>query len=88
MGSGQWAVNLLFRNLLKLKNKTMKKLFAIVIITSFLAACNSKTEESTTTSKDSISSESPLMDAVNIADSVNMKMQDSTGKMMDTMMKK
>jgi len=66
----------------------MKKLFAIVIITSFLAACNSKTEESTTTSKDSISSESPLMDAVNIADSVNMKMQDSTGKMMDTMMKK
>jgi len=88
VGSGQWAVNLLFRNLLKLKNKTMKKLFAIVIITSFLAACNSKTEESTTTSKDSISSESPLMDAVNIADSVNMKMQDSTGKMMDTMMKK
>ncbi len=86
MGSGQQ--NFIFRNLLKLKNKAMKKLFAIVIITSFLAACNSKTEESTTTSKDSISAESPLMDAVNIADSVNMKMQDSTGKMMDTMMKK
>ena len=80
--------NLYFCNLLKLKNKAMKKLFAIVIITSFLAACNSKTEESTTTSKDTISAESPLMDAVNIADSVNLKMQDSTGKMMDTMMKK
>ena len=67
----------------------MKKLFAIVIITSVLAACNNKTEESTTTtSKDTISAESPLMDAVNIADSVNMKMQDSTGKMMDTSMKK
>ena len=73
---------------IKLKNKTMKKLFAIIIITSFLAACNSKTEESTTTSKDTILEESPLMDAVNTADSVNMKMHDSTGKMMDTMKKK
>ena len=66
----------------------MKKIFAIAIITSFLAACNSKTEESTTTSKDSILEDSPLMDAVNTADSVNMKMHDSTGKMVDTMMKK
>ena len=66
----------------------MKKLFVIVIITSVLAACNSKTEETSTNSKDTISAESPLMDAVNIADSVNMKMQDSTGKMMDTMLKK
>ena len=66
----------------------MKKLFAIVIITSFLAACNSKTEESTTTSKDTISAESPLMDAVNTADSVNMKIHDSAGKMVDTKMKK
>ena len=66
----------------------MKKIFAIVIITSFLAACNSKTEESSSTSKDTISAESPLMDAVNTADSVNMKMHDSTGKMVDTMMKK
>ena len=66
----------------------MKKLFAIVIITSFLTACNSKTEESTTTSKDSILEDSPLTDAVNTADSVNMKMHDSTGKMVDTMMKK
>ena len=66
----------------------MKKLFAIVIITLVLAACNSKTEESTTISKDTISVESPLMDAVNTADSVTKKMHDSTGKMMDTMMKK
>ena len=66
----------------------MKKLFAIVIITSFLAACNNKTKESTTTSKDTILEDSPLMDAVNTADSVNMKIHDSTGKMMDTMMKK
>ena len=65
----------------------MKKLFAIVIITSFLAACNSKTEESSTTSKDTITTDSPLMDAVNTADSVNKKIQDSTGKITDTMMK-
>ena len=85
LGQGE---NFSLFNLLKSKNKAMKKLFVIVIITSVLAACNSKTEESTTTSKDTISAESPLMDAVNIADSVNMKMQDSTGKMMDTSMKK
>ena len=85
LGQGE---NFSLFNLLKSKNKAMKKLCAIVIITSFLAACNSKTEESTTTSKDTISAESPLMDAVKIADSVNMKMQDSTGKMVDTMMKK
>ena len=67
----------------------MKKLFLIVIITSFLAACNSKTEESTSsTSKDTVSSDSPLMDAMSTEDSVNKKIHDSTGKMMDTMMKK
>jgi uncharacterized protein YcfL len=83
-----------FCNLLKPKNKAMKKLFVIVIITSLLAACNSKTEESTTTSKDSVSAESPLMDAEIIADSVNKKIQDSTTKLIDnttvidTMLKK
>ena len=66
----------------------MKKLFAIVIITSFLAACNNKTEEKTADSKDTISADSPLMDAVNTADSVTKKIQDSTGKIMDTSMKK
>ena len=66
----------------------MKKLFAIVIITSFLAACNNKTEESTTTSKDTISAESPLMDAVNTADSVTKKIEDSTHMMTDSIIKK
>jgi uncharacterized protein YcfL len=67
----------------------MKKLFAIVTITSFLAACNNKTEESTVNSKDTVSSaESPLTDAVNTADSVTKKIQDSTHTMMDSTMKK
>ena len=66
----------------------MKKLLAIVIIASFLAACNNSSEETTTTSKDSVSADSPLMDAVNTADSVNKKIQDSTVKMMDSLMKK
>lgn len=71
-----------------IKNKTMKKLFAIITITSFLAACNSKTEESTTTTKDTVSADSPLTDAVSIADSVNKKIQDSTVKMIDSMKEK
>ena len=66
----------------------MKKLLAIVITISFLAACNSKTEESTTISKDSISADSPLMDAEITADSVNKKIQDSTHLMPDSTMKK
>ena len=66
----------------------MKKLFAIITITSCLAACNGKTEESTTTKKDTVSADSPLMDAEITADSVNKKIHDSTGNMMDTMMKK
>lgn len=69
----------------------MKKLFAIITITSFLAACNGKTEESTTTTttKDTVSTDSPLMDAEITADSVNKKIHDSTSsKMVDTMMNK
>ena len=66
----------------------MKKLVTIVAIASFLAACNNSSEETTTSSKDSVSADSPLTDAMNIEDSVNKKIQDSTGKMMDTMMKK
>ena len=65
----------------------MKKLLAIVAIVSFLAACNNNSEETTTTSQDSVSADSPLMDAVNTADSVNKKIEDSTVKMMDTIMK-
>ena len=67
----------------------MKKLLVIVAITSFVVACNSKTEESSSaTTKDTVVTDSPLMDAMNTEDSVNKKMHDSTGKMLDTIMKK
>ncbi len=66
----------------------MKKLLAIVTIVSFLAACNNSNEEITTTSKDSANAENPLTDAVNTADSVTKKIEDSTHLLMDTMMKK
>ncbi len=72
----------------KRKNKAMKKLLAIVTIVSFLTACNNSNEETTTNSKDSANAENPLTDAVNTADSVNKKIEDSTIKMMDTLMKK
>jgi uncharacterized protein YcfL len=65
----------------------MKKLLAIVAIASFLAACNNSSEKTTTDTKDSVSAESPLMDAVNTADSVNKKIEDSTGKIQDSIMK-
>jgi hypothetical protein len=65
----------------------MKKLLAIVAIASFLAACNNSSEETTTGSKDSISADSPLMDAVNTADSVSKKIEDSTVKIKDSLMK-
>jgi uncharacterized lipoprotein YajG len=66
----------------------MKKLFVILAITFFLAACNNKTEESSANSKDTAISDSPLMDAVNTADSANKIIHDSTGKMMDSTIKK
>lgn len=65
----------------------MKKLLAIVAIVSFLTACNSGSKESATNSKDTVSADSPLMDAVNTADSVTKKIGDSTGKMTDSLMK-
>lgn len=64
----------------------MKKLFAILTIASFLTACNNKTESTTTTS-DSISTESPLNDAVNTADSASHMMHDSTIHIPDSMPK-
>jgi PBP1b-binding outer membrane lipoprotein LpoB len=70
------------------KDKAMKKLLAIVAIASFLAGCNNSSEETTTGSKDSVSADSPLTDAVNTADSVNKKIEDSTHMMHDSMMKK
>ncbi len=66
----------------------MKKLFLLLTMASFLAACNNSSEETTTISKDSISADSPLMDAVNTADSVNKKIHDSTGTMIDTVLSK
>ena len=66
----------------------MKKLFLLLTMASFLAACSNSSEETTTISKDSVSADSPLMDAVNTADSVNKKIHDSTGKMIDTLLNK
>ena len=54
----------------------------------FFTACNNSSEKTTTNTKDSVSADSPLTDAVNTADSVNKKMEDSTGKVKDTMIKK
>lgn len=47
----------------------MKKLFALLSIIALLTACNNGTEEKAETVVDSLKTESPLMDAVNIADS-------------------
>jgi hypothetical protein len=74
--------------ILKPKNKAMKKIFAIVTIASLLAACNNSSEEKNEVLKDSTNTESPLMDAVNTADSANKIMQDSTGKLKDSIMEK
>jgi uncharacterized protein YcfL len=66
----------------------MKKLLAIVAIASFLAACNNSSEKSATDTKDSVSADSPLMDAVNTQDSVTKKLEDSTHKPADSTMMK
>ena len=67
----------------------MKKIFAILAIVFVIVACNNSSKETTTTTADSLSaSESPLMDAVNTADSASKIMHDSTGMMMDTLIKK
>lgn len=65
----------------------MKKLLVIVTIAAVLGACNNSSEKTSTETKDTVLTESPLTDAVNTADSVNKKIEDSTGKIMDTMMK-
>ena len=67
----------------------MKKLFTIVTIAVVVTACNNDSEAKKTTATDSVSSsESPLMDAVNTADSANKILHDSTRQMMDTSHKK
>jgi hypothetical protein len=65
----------------------MKKIFTLLTIASVMASCNGNKEETTITTTDSaVIKESPLMDAVNTADSVD-KMIDSTGKVIDTLRK-
>jgi uncharacterized protein YcfL len=67
----------------------MKKLFAISAVILLSAACNNSSEESTVSGTDTLkASESPLMDAVNIADSASKIMQESTHQMTDTTSKK
>ena len=73
-----------------IKSNKMKKIFAILILAFAFAACNNSSEEKTTTSTtDSVkAAESPLMDAEKTADSASKIIQDSTGKRIDSMMKK
>ncbi|MGB4844285.1 MAG: hypothetical protein WBP16_07460 [Ferruginibacter sp.] len=47
----------------------MKKLFAIVSLGFVMTACNNNSEKAADVSADSLNTESPLMDAVNTADS-------------------
>lgn len=53
----------------------MKKLLAILMIVSVFTACNSSSDEKTEVKIDPSNTESPLMDAVNTADSVNKKIE-------------
>jgi len=63
----------------------MKKIFAILTIAALMTACNSGSEETKTTTTDSaVIQESPLMDAVNTADSVSKIIKDSSVKITDT----
>ncbi len=66
----------------------MKKIYAILTIASCLAACNNSSEEKKTITTDSSSAESPLMDAVNTADSAGKILHDSTGMMKDSGLKR
>ncbi len=62
----------------------MKKLFALLTIATALTACNNDSDVKTEAVKDSVTeAESPLMDAINTADSANKVIEavkDSTGK--------
>ncbi len=67
----------------------MKKLVALLSVTLVIMGCNNASEEKTTPAGDSLkAAESPLMDAVNTADSANKILHDSTHTMMDTTYKK
>ena len=66
----------------------MKKILVILVIAAIITACNNSNEQKTLTTDTLNASESPLMDAVNTADSASKIMHDSTGMMLDTMIKK
>lgn len=66
----------------------MKKIFALLMIVAIASACNSKSETTTTATDSATAAESPLMDAVNTADSASKMISDSTAMMMDTLQKK
>ena len=69
----------------------MKKIFAILVLAFILNACNNGSKETSANTIDSLrASESPVMDAVNTADSASKIMHDSTGMMIeiDSMLKK
>ena len=66
----------------------MKKIFAILTIAFVITACNNSETTKTTTTDSVSSAESPLMDAVNTADSVGKMMHDSTHMMKDSSHKK
>lgn len=64
----------------------MKKLFAILAIASVMTACNGNGEEKAATT-DSLKTENPVTEAVNVADSANKVMTtvaDSASKVMTT----
>ena len=60
----------------------MKRLLAVLALASVLTACNNNTVEKTEVKVvDTTNTESPLMDAVNTADSAGKVLQDSIKKM-------
>lgn len=59
----------------------MKKFFAILAIASVMTACNNS-DDKKEAAADSTIAESPLMDAVNTADSAGKVMADSVNNMM------
>ena len=66
----------------------MKKVFAILAISFVITACNNSSEETKTTATDSTITESPLMDAVNTADSASKIIHDSIHHLVDSSNKK
>ena len=69
----------------------MKKVFAILAISFVITACNNSSEETKTTDTppDSLkAAESPLMDAVNTADSASKIIHDSIHHLVDSSNKK